>query len=215
MKLGDKVIYVPKYNGHYPALHTVTRVTPKGMIELLELPKILFKPQHWNDEVYEPWRDGSGRVYVYSKEKMDELNKYAREHERESNKREAEREKNKQERLKRLANELAEVQRVCGKLEDVIEFTKRTSGGNIFVLSIPVKAALLERKGESETIIVKTRVNEQHYNYEIKEYEKGWEFWMTYTHKGTHSFSSSSSSIAGTEDEALWEAIRHAYNNNW
>ncbi len=112
----------------------------------------------------------------------------------------------------READQLAEVKKLLdGNFNRVAMHREvlNAAGEAILMLKLPVKAELVERKGDFQVVVLKVA------KYKHNRYGQNdqWVAYPTYADKTTSSWSSISGSYAASADDAVWEALRYLYNN--
>lgn len=218
VKVGDVLILVEQYN-RKPRTVNVSKVTKAGWVRFMEtsvsgeaVESAAYKPANfqcgWELTVGSRYRVNC--LYVYTEEKLAELNAAWQKEEDARAAKAEEWARKQQAELEQKAAELQELQAVVGtELRPLMETD--LGEGKVLVFKLPVKADIQERNGTEQVVMVRVK---QGIRFSVREGEHAeWEAYPTWAHKGTSSFSSCSAFRAPLETDAVWEALRYVYHN--
>lgn len=200
---------------------------PDGMKQ-----KIRFNPRDaWTEfdvqglaSIGEPYgRFKQSRLFHHSEELLAKINDHIAEQQIQVNMKKATDAVKEQERKDRHDAEVAEV-KAAWATKDLRNPTSfgdvMPDGSRVYTLDIPVKAEYVERKLGWERIIVRCKDVEDYdwdrlHKAENEEDAKvrRVEMAMTYCNGSSHSFTSCSTEKHDSDEDGLWEAMRHCYHS--
>ena len=213
LKVGDSVLLTKGYGGR-PEKTTVSKVTPKGLVEVSSLPTVKFKKHPgYSQEIEGTYIEVGKRslrtIYPFSEETLTALNERADATEVNKKAIEMVREVEREAREAEKAEALAEVKTACGGVLPIDHSYTFPDDSRMHVLTLPVKSCHTERKKGYEVVIV--RIKESDWDVDAEGVKKV-EAFMTLANGGTQSFSSYSGQTYKDNVEALWDCCRVAYH---
>lgn len=205
VKVGEKVIYVPKRHMR-PILTTVARVTPTGQIAIPDT-KGSFRRGRYGDEFKQgsKWSDKAA-VYLFSDKRLAELNTFAdaAEEEKSKQKAEAERKAAEREALDRTQN--AEIRRVCNNVLPIQSKEVLPDGSRFYVFNLPLHPEREEK--QFDRLIVRTN-EAKDFNWHTS--EKGTVIAADSTYATARGFVGRSTSRGENEEDLLWALVQDRY----
>jgi hypothetical protein len=209
VKIGDRMILRKKYR-EMPIDTRVTSTT-KCTIHVAGCMETLKASGEW-DYPYRAMGKSQAVAYPWSQEMWDELVKGHNDLKEREKKKEEDRERADQERKERLRKEMEEVKETCGgklPVELSRSFSYLPDGSRLYVLNLPVKEKLKERKKGFQILFIRCKDNERLWREEEEKVEGR----MSYVTGDYSCFPSVSSTYGSTDEEVLWEYCRYAYHS--
>lgn len=220
--VGEQVVYLSGYK-QKPVVVTIVRVTPAGRIAIsVDKGKALFKRGSryiggdFNSiPCYEAKNYGSAEVCAL--QHLELLTKKHEEYLASEQEKKRQGDEKRAERDRQYAQEMDETKAAYGG-QKLLELTNDKwrqeilpDGNRLYMLHLPVKPQLAERKKGYEICIVKCKDNSSHWSDEKLVVESVY----TWFNGNTGSFASCSSQHYKTDEDAVWAAACYCYHNSW
>jgi len=213
IKVGDKVIYTKDYESP-PQYATVCRVTKTQFRVTIDSDKSEQGPYRYKDWIDEFHTVSISRwhksvVYLWKIGVFNKLADRAVKMQEDAKLRKQQRDKEKEERMQQQADALKEIQAVFDLHGGLTALTRDAyalpDGSRIWIVDVPINAQRFPHKTYSHAIIRCRKA--EHTIYEDCDVEMSY----TYITNRDSSFSSVSSSYHRTDEDAIWDALRHIY----
>lgn len=220
IKVGTVMIFVGCYNAE-PVTVNVSKVTPSGLVRFTGpsgKESGLYK-FNGRDEYYPKDRNGSRygrgeRLYLHTPEKLAELiDRHETIERAKADKRVLEDANRAAHEVKRLA-EIDELKlRMGGNYDNNVLLRTLLGEDRLVTIGLPVKPERVERKGETEIVIIRLKTDKNYWDYNSDEKAERVEGYMTVASKGSSSFGSYSGVYGKDDESVIWECLRSAYNS--
>lgn len=207
VKIGDKVIFMRDRDAQ-PVVTTVERLTPSGQIRIPEYPKSFRRNTWWEKNQYDAPGYDSASVYIYSDNKLAELQTHADEVAKDKAEKIAAKERERQERATEEAQQLAEIKTLCGNVPPIKYQQSLPDGSRFYVLEIPVNLD----KRQKVSVVVLNCADKKDYDWSAAK-EVAVITADVSIFRGDGGSSHLSTFRVANDDEAIWEAARYRYND--